>query len=180
MRLSKWVRMKTIWVSHSPYGNGGFRKTRGPSKIKEAFAGTSGEEPLATTIGTSTSVLLQHETWDWSQHKEGQREAKFWFEILKPKASEAKPTYRGQPDYIICRVSCKIKIQTPCSKVRGKVPLKILKHKAFSLPFKVSLSQLLVVFLYLLLNAILNWKTLKLWMISVNFCSYLYMVLDQF
>lgn len=35
--------------------------------------------------------------------------------------------------YIICRPPCKTKMQGPCSKGRGKVPLKVLKYQDFPL-----------------------------------------------
>lgn len=152
-----------------PHRSDGFRKTRGPWKLKETFAGASGEEPSTVSVGATASVLPPLETWDRSQHEEGQG----WgtersqvlivsFEILKPEASEARPTYRLRPSYIICRVWCKIKIRAPCSKSRSKVSLKKLKYKAFfSLPG--SLCQLFVVFFKnLLLSVILSQEKLKL------------------
>lgn len=50
--------------------------------------------------------------------------------------------------YIICRPPCKTKMQGPCSKGRGKVPLKVLKYQDFPL---ILLFQPGVV--YLLFNA---------------------------
>lgn len=82
-------------------------------------------------------------------------------------------SFEGRVSFLSCRAQRKMKMQASCFKSKEKVPLKILKYKAFS--FCWSFPPQLTVFSNLLFNGILSREKLKLY-VSMNFTIHLRIV----